>query len=127
MEADNTNQKVTFLAFAAFAVLTGFVSGILFTTLGSIFAPIANINDLVVVKHGLPLTVGVIVFACLQFNSKVRIWADEVVSEIRKIVWPNQRDTVITTIMVCVMVVVAGIGLAMIDYASSVLIKWIVN
>lgn len=127
MEADKTNQKVMMLSFVIAALLSMVVSRVLFDTLGGMFAVVERWRSIEALKHGVPLAIAAAVFLNLQLNPKVRVWADEVISEIRKIVWPSQRETVATTVAVCVMVVVAGLGLSVIDYVSSMLIKWIVN
>jgi len=127
MEADKTNKKVVSVSFVIAGVLIGIVTRVLFDTLGGMFAVIERFRSIEEVKHGLPVVAGVATALALFMNPKVREWADEVVSEIRKIVWPSQRDTAVTTTAVCVMVVVAGLGLSVIDYVSSILIKWIVN
>lgn len=127
MEADKVNQKTTMVAFVAAGFLTHLVTRVLFDTLGSMFAIVERYRSIEIVKHGVPLTAAIAVFLVLQLNPRMHAWADEVVTEIRKIVWPSQRDTTVTTIAVCVMVLVAGLGLAMIDYMSSILIKWIIN
>lgn len=127
MEADKTNQKVMMLSFVTAAILSLVVTRVLFDTLGGMFSIVERWRSIEALKHGIPLAVAAVVFLSLQLNPKVRTWADEVISEIRKIVWPTQRETVTTTIAVCVMVVVAGLALSVIDYCSSILIKWIVN
>lgn len=127
MEADKTNRKVLMISFVAAGALVTLVTGVLFDTLGGMFSPVERLRAVEGMRHILPLALGFITFLALQFNPKIKVWGDEVVSEIRKIVWPSQKDTVAQTIAVCVMVVIAGLGLSMIDYVSSLLIKYIVN
>lgn len=127
MEADKTNRKVMMISFVTAGFLALIVSRVLFDTLGGMFAPVERLRSIEGLKHGIPLVIAFATFLSLQLNPKIREWADEVISEIRKIVWPSQRDTVAQTVAVCVMVVVAGLGLSVIDYVSSMLIKWIVN
>jgi preprotein translocase subunit SecE len=127
MEADKTNSKVMMMSFVGAGLLAAVVVRVLFNVLGGVFAVVERYRSIDLINHGLPVAVGLATFGILVFNPKIRAWADEVISEIRKIVWPSQRDTTVTTIAVCVMVVVAGVGLSLIDYVSSMLIKWIVN
>lgn len=127
MEADKTNKKIISVSFVVAGLLVGIVARVLFDTLGGMFAVVERFRSIEGLKHGLPIVAGIATAMVLFLNPKVRVWADEVVSEIRKIVWPSQRDTTVTTTAVCVMVVVAGLGLSVIDYVSSILIKWIVN
>jgi len=127
MEADKTNSKVMMMSFVGAGLLAAVVVRVLFNVLGGMFAVVERYRSIDLVNHGLPVFVGLTTFGILFLNPKIRVWADEVISEIRKIVWPSKRDTTITTVAVCVMVVVAGVGLSLIDYVSSLLIKWIVN
>ena len=60
------------------------------------------------VEHGLPVGIGFLVFALLFFNAKAQLWADEAVTEVRRVVWPSRKDVVAMTTVCCVMVVVAG-------------------
>ena len=67
-------------------------------------------------------------FAILQFNPKIRTWADECIAEVRKVVWPSRKDTIAMTIVCCVMVVYCwALLLVVFDFASQHLIKAFVN
>lgn len=127
METDKTNRKALTFSFVVAGVLAFIVVRVLFDTLGGMFAVIERFRSIQTVNHGVPIVFGIGTFLALQLNRKVVAWADEVVTEVRKIVWPSQRDTTVTTVAVCVMVMVAGLGLSVVDYVSSILIKWIVN
>jgi preprotein translocase subunit SecE len=65
--------------------------------------------------------------AILHYNKKINGYCDEVVTEIRKIVWPSRRDTMAMTLVVCVIVVFSGFCLAVFDgisgYAVGILTK----
>ncbi len=126
-DAEKTNKKIITVAFLGAALLALITTQVLFQTLGSMFSVIERWRTLELVKHGVPLAVFVGVFAALQLNSKVVLWGEEVWQEIRKIVWPSRRDTSVTTTAVCVMVVVAGLCFAALDYVSSVAVTWIVK
>ncbi|MBX7230879.1 MAG: preprotein translocase subunit SecE [Bdellovibrionales bacterium] len=127
MEAGKQNRKIITVSFFLAAFLTHIVTRVLFETLGGMVAIVERWRSQDLFRHGVPLFIALVVFVLLQMNPKVVAWADEVVHEIKKIVWPTQRDTVVTTFAVCVMVLIAGLGLAGIDYMSSVLISWIVK
>ena len=45
----------------------------------------------------------------------------------RKVVWPSKKDVTAMTMVVCVMVVIAGVGLGIFDFFASQLIKVFVN
>ncbi len=75
----------------------------------------------------MPVVIGTIVFLALQFNRRVYGWADEVVAELKKIVWPSQKDTVAMTIVVCIMLVIAGFVVGGFDIISGYAIEALLN
>lgn len=123
MNEDKLNQKIIMVAFLVSGGLVGLSVDVLFEMLAATLAAVAKLRGHEVVKHGLPVMVGIVTFAYLQFNARIQLWAEEVVSEIRKVVWPTRKDTVGMTIVCCVLVVVAGLGLGLLDFVSGQFIK----
>lgn len=124
---DQTNKKVISVGFLAAGALTAYVLSVVIQLLQasvSFFARLAE-NDLF--THGLPIGAGILVFLLLQFNPKTVRWADEVVSEIRKMVWRTMKDTVAVTIAVCIMVIISGILLGLLDFVSGKVINYLVS
>jgi len=74
---------------------------------------------------GLLATVGVAGFVVLQTPSgrNVASFLGESRTEVRKVVWPTRQETLQTTLMVFVMVLVMGIGLWLVD----MVLMWIVR
>jgi len=127
LEMDSNNGKIITLAFVAFGGLAAFVSSTLMTVLADSWGVFARLYAMDAVKHGIPVAVGFLLFLFLQFNTKTQRWADEAVIEVRKVVWPSQKDTVGMTIVVCVMVIVAGIILGLFDFMSTSLVGAIIQ
>lgn len=127
MNTERENQSLINMSFVAAAFIVYFVVGILFETFASTFGAVARVHNIQVVKHGLPVVVGLATFFVLFLNPKVQSWADECITEVKKVVWPSRKDTVAMTVVCCVMVVVAGIGLGLFDFFASQLIKVFVN
>ena len=127
MDTDKNNQNVVNFAFVLVGFIAYFISGVLLEVFAGTFGAVARIRNIDAVKHGLPVSLGLIVFFVLFLNPKVQAWADEVVTEVRKVVWPSRKDTTAMTIVCCVMVVAAGIGLGVFDLLASQLIKVFVN
>lgn len=124
---DQLNKKVITVSFLAAGALLAFVLNTLIQLLEAnvaLFARLAS-NDLF--THILPVGLGIAFFLFLQFNSKTLAWGDEVVSEIRKMVWRTRKDTVAVTIAVCIMVVISGIVLGLLDFLSSKVINYIIK
>lgn len=124
---DQTNKKVITVGFLAAGALTAYVVSVIIQLLQasiSFFARLAE-NDLF--THGLPVGVGILVFLFLQFNPKTVKWAEEVVTEIRKMVWRTMKDTTAVTIAVCIMVIISGILLGLLDYVSGKVINYFIS
>jgi preprotein translocase subunit SecE len=116
---DNTNSKIATLSFLCFAGLIGFtVSTLLHVFSGAFgFVAMAMGNDLV--KHGVPVAIALVLFFYLQFNKNILAWADEVIAEVKKVVWPPLKDTRGMTIVVVIMVFISSIIVSVFDMFSG--------
>lgn len=122
-----TVKKITTFSFLCAAVVAYITVNILFKSFAGAFGVIQKFYSMDVISHGLPLAVAVVLFFVLQFNSKLLAWAEEVVSEISKIVWPSQKDTMAMTMVVCVFVFMASVVLIGIDFVSRELVGLIIK
>ncbi len=124
---DKSNSKILTMVFLVASFLVAFSVSLLMHTFAGAIGFMARIMDHDVVKHGLPVLIGLGLFLFLQFNKKVLTWADEVVVEIKKVVWPSRKQTMATTMVVCVMVLISGVLVSTFDllsgYVINVLIK----
>ncbi|MCB0411069.1 MAG: preprotein translocase subunit SecE [Bdellovibrionales bacterium] len=125
MEQDNS--KILTVTFAATGFLAGLVVRVLMDTLQGVSGFFVRLYSIESVKHGLPIAVGLLVFLILQFSPKVRQYADECVVEVRKVVWPTQKETSAMTTVVCVMLLISGLILGVFDMVAGNLIKLILN
>jgi preprotein translocase subunit SecE len=116
---DKTNSKVMTLCFAMAAALVGLSLHLLIKAFAGAFGVIARFADSDLVRHGLPVGIGLAMFVALQFNPKVLGWGDEVVSEIRKVVWPSRKDTTAMTIVVVIMVLISSVIITSFDFLSG--------
>jgi len=124
---DKTNSKVLTLSFAIAGALMGLTTHLLLKSLSGAFGIVARFSDSDLVRHGLPVSIGVLVFAVLQFNPRILTWADEVVVEIRRVVWPSRKDTTAMTIVVVVMVLISSVIVTGFDLASGSVLKLLMN
>ena len=125
---ENNNSKIVTVCFMLTAILIGIVVAVSMETASAIGTGAFGrfVSD-PLVRHGLPVVVGLIVFVALQANAKVRSWADDVVGEIRRIVWPSRKDTVSMTVVVCVMLLFSGLALGLLDVVSGKFIDWLLH
>lgn len=127
MDNEKTNQNIVNAALVAMGFLAYFITSMVFEALAGAFGPVARLHNQEVMKHGLPVAIGLATFLLTFLNTRVHTFADEAVTELRKVVWPSRKDTTAMTIVCCVMVVVAGIGFGVFDFFASQLIKVFVN
>ena len=123
-----TNRKTATVAFLAAGILIGVAAKVLLDTAAAVATGVlgrALASDLV--HHGLPVLAAVLVFIALQANANVRAWGDEVVSELRKVVWPSQEDTIRMTIVTCIMLILSGAALGLLDVLSGKFIEWLLS
>ncbi len=124
---ERKNKKIITLCFVFAGVLAWFVVGILMDLLSASFGILARAFSSDAIRHGVPVVVGLGLFLALQFNAKVVKWADEVVIEIGKVVWPSRKDTTAMTVVVCVMVLISGLVLGLFDMVSSFVVNLMVQ
>ena len=124
---DNKNQKLITVSFVVFGFLAAIVLRVILETMAATWGTVARFYAQDWVRHGLPVAVGILTFSLLQFNGKVQVWADEVVTELLKVVWPSRKDTMAMTVVVCVMLLISSLILGFFDFLSSNIVKMIIN
>ncbi len=124
---DQSNKKIVSVSFLAFGALIAYVLSSVIKILEASVSFFARLSANDLFTHGLPIAIGFAVFLFLQINPKTRQWGDDVVSEIRKMVWRSGKDTVAVTIAVCIMVLISGVVLGLLDYLSSKLINYLIS
>ncbi len=122
-----SHHKIITVSFLIFAFLVAVTVNILLETVAASFGFVARLYAQDVVRHGLPVVVALVTFFSLQFNKKVLVWADEVVTELLKVVWPSRRDTTGMTLVVCVMLTISCLILFVFDYLSTEIVKVIIQ
>jgi preprotein translocase subunit SecE len=124
---DTLNSKIITVSFALFAALCAFALSILVTYLTTVSGAIAGMASNDLFKHGLPIVIGFAIFALLQFNPRVLVWANDVVNEARKVSWPAIKDIRFATLAVIVMVIISSIIISVFDVSSESLLKYIIR
>ena len=124
---ENKNSKILTLSFAIAGAIAGLTLHLLIKSFSAAFGIVARLADSDAVRHGVPVGIGLLVFLILQFNPKIKNWADEVVTEIRKVVWPSQKDTTAMTIVVLVMVAISSALISAFDVTAGALMKMIIG
>ncbi len=120
---NQNNSKVVTICFLSAAFLVGFSFSVLIKALAGAFGFVAKLSDYDAFKHGLPVVLALVFFSLLQFNKNVLVWADEVVAEVKKIVWPPVKDTRAMTVVVIIMVFISSIIISIFDMFSGFILN----
>ncbi len=121
------NLKIITLSFVIVGFLVALSVRVLLESLTMYSGWMAQIYAQEIIRHGVPVLAGLSVFAYLQFKKNIGVWAQEVVVEVRKVVWPSQKATAGMTVMVCVVLLISGFVLGLFDLVGGVLIDFIIN
>lgn len=124
---EKANSKILTLSFALAAILVGLTVSLLIKAFAGAFGVVARAADSDFVRHGLPVVIGFALFSALQFNPKVLAWGEDVVSEVRKVVWPSRKDTTAMTIAVVVMVLISSVIISSFDLISGFFINYLMK
>jgi preprotein translocase subunit SecE len=113
------SKKILTVSFVLASILVAFVTGILLDLVGGMYGPAARLLSKDTVRHGFPVALGLATFLVFQLNPRIKSWADDVVIELKKVVFPSRKETVAMTVVVCIMLVISGIFLGLFDIVSS--------
>ena len=127
MQQSSTNKTIT-ISFMLAGVLVGIFVAVLCETIAALATGgIGRFFAQDLVRHGLPVLVGFVVFIVLQTNKGIHAWADEVVTEISRVVWPSRKDTSAMTVVVCGMVLLSGLFFGVLDAVSGAIVSWLLH
>ncbi|MEZ4873383.1 MAG: preprotein translocase subunit SecE [Bdellovibrionales bacterium] len=124
---ETENKKIILASFLIAAAITHFVISVIFQSLAVSFGVVGRIWSQEYMQHLVPLAGAVLTFLILMLQPRIQPWANEVVTETKKVVWPSKKDTSAMTTVCCVMLIIAGIVLGLFDFLSSNLVKMFIN
>jgi len=106
-ETEVSNKFDTFKLVIAIAILLAGIGGFYYFVDESLLYRVLGLVAMVTVAAGIAMTTGT-GHAILSFGRESR-------AEVRKVVWPTRQETVQTTLMVVVAVILLGIFLWLVD------------
>ena len=121
------NLKIVGLSFVICAFLAGFTVKEVFELLAASFGFFTGFYNMDLFRHGIPLGSGLLTFVYLQFRPASRQLADEVATEVRKVVWPSKKELYSMTGVVCLILLVSGVVLGVFDMAAGTTITFFLN
>lgn len=124
---DKLNRKIITVSYVCFCAVVGWCLQVILEMTASLWGAFTRFYDQEIVRHGVPVFAGLALFFFLQFHPRVLKWADEVVVEVRKVIWPSKKDTTAMSVVVCVILVVSGILLGLLDFFSRSMVNLVMS
>lgn len=107
----------------AIAVVLGYTTKVAIDRVMTYMDIYVRSTGLQVVISILPILVGVAAAYITYRIEKVRTYLLEVIAEVKKVVWPNKKETWGATVVVIIAVVISGIVLGIFDWLSGLLLS----
>ena len=120
-------NKIRLISFVVGAAMAYYVANVFMGVTRELSGSFARIAEPMAVRHGVPIAVGFGFFLWAVSSKKVRKWADEVIIEVSKVVWPSKADTYAMTIVVTFLILLSGVILGIFDKISLWFIKLIIE
>lgn len=79
------------------------------------------------VRHGLPLLLGVLLFVVLRAWTKATHFVSDCVDELFRVVFPGSKEVKVGTVWVITLVILAGLAFAAIDWGITHVIKRLIG
>lgn len=124
---EKTINKIMMVSFVCGAFLVGYSVQVFNTLLSSSWGTYARLTDSELLSNGLPIIFGLLFFVYVNFSKSVKTWAQEVIVEVSKVVWPSKKDTWAMTVFVCFFMILTGVLLGLFDLVSGYLIRFIIE
>ena len=121
------NLKIVTVSFVLLSFLAAFVVRVLFEILSVASGFFANYYSMDLFRHGIPIFAGVACFVFFQLNSNYKKLADEVVTEVRKVVWVGKAELYSMTVLVSVILIVSGIVLGIFDLVAGTGVRFFMD
>lgn len=128
---DSEYRKYTLLSFFLFSTLCGYVFYLFATEMADWFK-IGGSNVVAglpwgAVGGGISTLAGFSLFLALAMSAKATTFIDEVYGEIFKVTWPTSKETTASTMVVTIMVLLAALALAVMDYFWGGFFNFLLN
>ena len=121
------NLKIVTVSFIILSFLAGFIARVIFETLSVAVGFFANFYSMDIFRHGVPILAGLGAFAFFQLNKNYQKLADEVVTEVRKVVWIGKKELYSMTILVSVILIVSGVVLGIFDLVAGTGVRFFMD
>ncbi|MBC6415802.1 MAG: preprotein translocase subunit SecE [Bdellovibrionales bacterium] len=121
------NLKIVTVSFVLISFCIAFVARVVFEILSVAFGFFANFYGMDIFRHGVPISFGVGSFLFFQLSPSYKKLADEVVTEVRKVVWVGKKELYSMTLLVSVILIVSGFVLGLFDLVAGTGVRFFMD
>jgi|688.fasta_scaffold54164_7 preprotein translocase subunit SecE len=121
------SRKIIVGSYLAISALIWFLVRSFVQWLSFTFYQVRKIPGADVIREALPVVAGVLTFVILIRNTKVNEVLEDVVSELKKVTWPNFEDVKKSTIVVMVCILLASGILAVFDLVFGKVVGFLLS
>ena len=122
---ENSNQKWVGVTFLAFSILIAYIVFAGLFKLAGVYDFEAKIKNIDLVIRVVSLAVGGLIFLILYKSETASQFLHEAVTELSRVTWPTNKETISSTWVVLIMVLVTGLILGLLDKFWTLVIQWI--
>lgn len=122
---ESQHQKWVNLSYLALSALFGYIVFSLSGKVTGAYDLEARVRNIDLILRAVALVGGLGLFFVLYRSERANQFMNEVAVELSRVTWPSQRDTVNSTFVVIIMVIISGIVLGFLDYCWIQLLKWV--
>lgn len=119
--------KIRLISFVFGGAIAYYVTNVVMGVTRELSGSFARLAEPMAIRHGVPLAVGLLFFVWLVSSQKVGVWANEVIAEVSKVVWPSKNDTYAMTMVVTFLILLSGVILGIFDKFSLWMIRTIIE
>ena len=122
---ENDRQKWVNLSFLVAGALLAYILFLFTSRIAGMYDLEARVRNADLIIRGISLLAGGGLFLYLYRSDKTNQFMHEVLVELSRVTWPTQKDTSRATVLVIIMVLIAGVALGGLDALWAWMIQWI--
>jgi preprotein translocase subunit SecE len=122
---ENSTNKAVLIVFGAFSILIGYIVFAGLFKLAGVYDFEARVKNIDLVIRLASMAIGALLFLILYKNDTANQFMHETVTELARVTWPTNKETISATWVVMIMVLVTGLILGLFDKFWTLVIQWI--
>ncbi len=122
---ENSNNKAVWIIFGAFSLLVAYIVFAGLFKLAGVYDFEAKFKSTDLAIRLGSLAIGAVLYWVLIKNDTANQFMHETVTELSRVTWPTQKETMSATFVVVIMVLITGLILGLVDKFWTLVIQWI--